>query len=61
MGREKVERETQKPAFWKRFRRFRFRFRQNVVILLVTVPPTFLDAAPTVNRFRPASKTLISS
>ena len=32
--------------------RFRFRFHQNVVILLVAIPPTYLEAADKNNRFR---------
>ena len=56
------------PVFWKRsifglifFRRFRF--RQNVVVLLVAIPPTYLEAADVANRFRfrfqnPGSKDL---
>ena len=37
---------------FRRFRRFRFRFHQDVVILLVIIPPTYLKAAATANRFR---------
>ena len=32
--------------------RFRFCFLQNVVILLVAIPPTYLEAADQTNRFR---------
>ena len=51
--------EVWKPVFWKRsilgpfpLLRFRFRFHQNVVILLVAIPPTHLEAAEKNNRFR---------
>ena len=30
----------------------RFHFRQNVVILLLAIPSTYLEAAATANRFR---------
>ena len=31
---------------------FRFRFCQNAVILLLAIPPTYLEAAAVANRFR---------
>ena len=49
-------------VFWKRsilgplpplpLPRFRFRFHQNVVISLVAIPPTYLEATDKTNRFR---------
>ena len=49
-------------VFWKRLilgplpplpiPRFRFRFHQNVVILLVAIPPTYFEAADKNNHFR---------
>ena len=49
-------------VFWKRsilrplpplpLPRFLFRFHQNEIILLVAIPPTYLEAAGTANRFR---------
>ena len=46
-------------VFWKRsvleslpLPRFRFRFHQNVLILLVAIPPTYLEAADKTNRLR---------
>ena len=46
-----------KAGFWKRSNlgllpRFRFRFHENVVIFLVAIPPTYLEAADSANRFR---------
>jgi len=46
-------------VFWKRsilgplpLPHFHFRFHQNIVILLVVIPPTYLEAADKTNRFR---------